>query len=524
MDSDLSMNIVILSVVAGVFFFIFLVGFSSRRAELGTRAPEGRKEEHLYESKEEIPKLPRNETLYHILKNSSLSVNKIGFDTNYVFEEVAALLRNDIRASAVDVLFDIDPELPEQLIGSPKRLSRVLINIIENALQNSTEGVVNMQVDVVKNNGSDCRLRFVVRDQGRGMDSYILDALKIDPALRAVDGKTPYGYYVANAIIEAESGTIGVESTPGVGTSVTFEIPFKVPQTHKAQACHVPSKSCAELNAAIVVRHAETAAVLRKHLEPFLGEVMTEVQQAHPPAAETLAGYDLVILDHQLSDRALSHALKSRGAWLVILQSVIEPVIAGEAYVAADYQLSLPFTHEHLLEMLIVLYGEELPVEEEHAETPAAFDRFVSDAEIPVTANVSKKDFAQFMGSKLLIVEDNPINQRLISGLLGDSGIHLYFAENGLEALDVIEEEAPFDLVLMDINMPVLDGIETTRRIRAESKYDDMPVVAFTGLNLKDQIERMREAGMNAHMAKPLNIGRVYSVFNHFLPKAPAAV
>lgn len=518
------MNVVILSVVAGVFLFIFLVGFRSRKARSKQGVLKETKQERLYESKEEIPKLPRNETLYHILKNSSLSVNKIGFDTNYVFEEVAVLLRNDIRASAVDVLFDIDPKLPEQLIGSPKRLSRVLINIIENAVQNSTEGVVSMQVDVVKNNGSECRVCFIVRDQGRGMDSDALDALKIDPALKAVEGKTPYGFYVANAIIEAEGGTIGVESTPGAGTSVTFEIPFKLPQTHKAQARHVPSKSCAELKAVVVVRHAETAAVLQKHLEPLMGEVMTEVQQAHPPAAETLEGYDLVIVDHRLSDRALSHALKSRGAWLVILQSVIEPVAAGEAHVAADYQLSLPFTHEHLLEMLIVLYGGEQAGEEEQAETPAEFDRFVSDAEIPVTANVSKKDFAQFRGSKLLIVEDNPINQRLISGLLGDSGIHLYFAENGLEALDVIEEEAPFDLVLMDINMPVLDGIETTRRIRAESKYDDMPVVAFTGLNLKDQIERMREAGMNAHMAKPLNIGRVYSVFNHFLPKAPAAV
>jgi CheY-like chemotaxis protein len=101
--------------------------------------------------------------------------------------------------------------------------------------------------------------------------------------------------------------------------------------------------------------------------------------------------------------------------------------------------------------------------------------------------------------------------------------MHLYFAENGLEALDVIDEEGPFDLVLMDINMPVLDGIETTRRIRANKRYDAMPVVAFTGLNLQEQIDRMREAGMNAHMAKPLNIGRIYTIFDHFLPKTENA-
>jgi len=116
-------------------------------------------------------------------------------------------------------------------------------------------------------------------------------------------------------------------------------------------------------------------------------------------------------------------------------------------------------------------------------------------------------------------VEDNPINQRLIQGLLGESGIHLFFADNGKEAIEVISEASPFDLVLMDVNLPVMDGLEATRELREDSRYEQLPIVAFTGLNLKEQIENMKEAGMNAQMSKPLNIGRLYTLFDHFLPK-----
>lgn len=520
MEADVSTNILILAGIGAVLFFIILTAIFSKKGQRNeTKAvPE---EKRLFESKEEIPKLPRNETLYHILKNSSLAVNKIVFDLNYVFDEVAALLRKDIRSSEVEIVFDIDPNVPAQLIGSPKRLSRVLINLIENAVQYSDHGVIELRVEVLQNNGSECQMRYVVHDQGRGMSREALDALLVDPALRVREGKMPLGCYVAHALVKAEGGDFAIESVPDAGTTATFSMTFKLPQTHAQSGNRLPSKSCKTLKAAVVARHTQTAEVLKKHLELYLGEVNAMVLESSMKRADELEENDLVLIDHRLCDRELTHALKRRGANLILLQSIIEPMDAT-AHFAADYQLSLPFTHAHLLEMLIVFYGEDTEGEQpgEASENTARFDTFVSDADIPVAANVSKKDFDKFVGAKLLIVEDNPINQRVIQGLLGDSGMLLYFAENGLEALDVLAEDAPFDLVLMDINMPVLDGIETTKRIRAQQQFDAMPVVAFTGLNLAEQIEKMREAGMNAHMAKPLNIGRFYSVFNHFLPSA----
>jgi two-component system sensor histidine kinase/response regulator len=520
MESDKVVNLVILAVVGAVLFIMFVNVLKARRNRIKPEKKLGRDEaEQLFESKEDVPKLPRNETLYHIIKNSSLTVNKIPFDLNYVFDEVASLLRSDVRVSNTEVLFDIDADIPTQLIGSPKRLSRVLINLIENAVQYSDDGVVQMHVEMVKHTGVDCGLRFTIRDEGRGMEREEVDALRVDPALRMHDGKMPLGFYIANALAVAEGGAIAIESVPGRGTTVTFDMVFKVPQTHKAEVKRRPSSVCSELKVIAVVRHAQTAQILKKHLEPYVAEVKTAITEQPLLNADALQGYDMALIDQRLGERELSYTLKSRGVWLITLQSVLESA-AGGGHAVADYQLSLPFTHEHLVEMLTVFYGEQgAPAPETEASAQASFDTFVSDADIPVTPNVSKKDFERFVGANVLVVEDNPINQRVIRGLLGDSGIHLHCAENGVEALKTIAKEGPFDLVLMDINMPVLDGYETTRRLRREHAFDAMPIVAFTGLNLKDQIERMEAVGMNAHMAKPLNIGRLYSVFNHFLGK-----
>ena len=533
MQNDPTINLIILGGLGALIFLILLIGLKGKRkksvvaADVKTGAA-GEKT-RLYESQDDIPKLPRNETLYQIIQNNSLVVNNILFDLNYVLDEIAALMRSDVNSQKLEVLFDIDENVPTHIIGSPKRLSRILINLIENSVKYSDAGIVRLSIRQVSTDGTNCTLAFEVSDQGRGMTKKEVDTLFADPKTREAAGVMPLGFYIANALIESEGGQTTVKTMPGAGTTVAFTLSFKLRQTHKKLRKKVPSQSCRELKVAVVSPHEETGKLLRRYLEPYVADVEIIEAGAGTLHPERFEGAEMVLIDHHLITTPLAHALKANGTWLIALQSVLDTAGAKDAqlHYAADYLLSIPFSRVHVIEMLTVFYGEA--TEEESAESAEEtteeqnFDTFVSDAQIPVAANISKKDFNRFAGAKLLIVEDNPINQRVIKGLLGDSGIHLYFAENGLEAIDVVEEEAPFDLVLMDINMPVLDGIETTRRLREHKQYDDMPIVAFTGLNLKDQIERMQEAGMNAHMAKPLNIGRVYSVFNHFLAKRAAA-
>ena len=134
------------------------------------------------------------------------------------------------------------------------------------------------------------------------------------------------------------------------------------------------------------------------------------------------------------------------------------------------------------------------------------------------TENIRLTDFIIFQGSKVLLVEDNFINQKIILSTLHKSGIEISIANNGQEALDLLFiQKKEFDLVLMDINMPVMDGYTATKKIREDQQFDSMPIVTFTAFTLGDEIKTMFDLGANAYITKPLNIGQLYTVFNTYL-------
>ena len=136
---------------------------------------------------------------------------------------------------------------------------------------------------------------------------------------------------------------------------------------------------------------------------------------------------------------------------------------------------------------------------------------------IPETQNIDTECFGYFKGASVLVVEDNLINQKILLSVLKKAGIHVEVANNGKEAVDLIESGKRYDLIIMDISMPVMDGIEATRRIRQHRELDDMPIVTFTAFNLGPEIKRMFDAGANAYLTKPLNVNQLYTVFTLFV-------
>jgi CheY-like chemotaxis protein len=353
------------------------------------------------------------------------------------------------------------------------------------------------------------------------MDADQMRLLFNDPETRAVDGKLPYGCYIANTIVTAEGGSLKIDSRPGHGTDAMFEMVFKVPQTHRHKLAHRPSSErCSTLRAVIAVRHEASANILHKALAPLMAETTVLITGQPFMSTQPFEGYDMVLIDSQLCNRAVAYGLESRGVRFVMICSIFD-YQHEEWHNAADYLLSMPYTYSHLMEMMAIFFGSEYDAEA--MPSAVAFDSFVSNDKIPATAGVCRKDFNRFLGTKLLIVEDNIINQRIMHGLLSNSGIKLFFAENGMEALETAVKEAPLDLILMDLHIPVMDGLEATRILRTDSRFKSTPIVAFTGLSQREQLAHMKKVGMTAHLSKPLNIGRLYTVFNHVFPRPGVA-
>lgn len=479
-----------------------------------------------------------NMTIYHILQNGKLKVNNILFNLNYMIDEVVGFIGSKYHKPNVEIVFDLDMDVPIMLMGSPSRLAQVLINLLEFTLKETDEGVIELKIKLLKKDNATCSLHFTVIDTGAGVDQTHLDTLFTDPG---EDGDpSELSMYVSHALIASEGGQLRANSEAGRGTQFGFNLKFKLPESTHAFAYPVPSSYFGNVKVAIVETRAETARILKALLGQYNDNITVLRPKDLGNSINQFAGYGMVLIDKAIlqSDMVLdikqsqsTHDLK-----IIALENIFLPFGDEKRFIAVDYNIAKPFTPERIIEMLTIFYGEqEIQQVEEAKESAEAttthqpagkavkgLESFLNDSEIPVMKQITKENFTKFLGAKVLIVEDNLINQKVIMGLLGDSGISLSLAENGVEALEVLEKDAPFDLILMDINMPVLDGFEATRRIRANPRFTEMPVVAFTGLNLPEQIVTMQEVGMNAQMAKPLNVGKLFYIFSQFLPEAPA--
>ena len=172
-------------------------------------------------------------------------------------------------------------------------------------------------------------------------------------------------------------------------------------------------------------------------------------------------------------------------------------------------------------EEFLVETEPEQEVEEETTEYSTT-SHFIERRSVPPHGKITKDDFKEFSGQRILIAEDNIINQKVIKGLLADSGIEIVIANDGQEALDILEEDINFLMILMDAHMPKVDGFEATRTIRQNPKYDKILVVALSGDIATDDIKKMKEAGMSEHLEKPLKIDKFYDILYAYSGKSSA--
>ncbi len=484
--------------------------------------------------KRPIVKPFNNTIVYQILQENKLAINNVLFNLNYLLDEVAGIIASGNSVNGNELIFDIEKNVPIKLIGDPMRLTQILINLLDNTIKSSHNSIILLKISVLGQNENLGSLHFEIVDNSEKMGPTQIEELFTEPSGEVVDD-SKMAFYISDRLIALMGGKISIADSSENGNTIEFDLKFSIPKKYQAYKYQIPSAAFENEKVAVAENFPETAKILKKllsYFSPNIDVIPYDVLLLNPSQLED---YNMLMIDENLYDSEIAAIIKkikeTKAVKVVLTENILIPEQKNsKAADTVDSYLAKPFTLERVIEILIGFYGEgSVPVAEGDEIEPDTQtrpkkndkinDTFKSNEEIPAHANVTKDDFKTFIGSKVLITEDNVINQKVIMGLLGSSGINLKLAEDGQEALDILEEEAPFDLILMDINMPVMDGYEATRRIRENRRYDSMPIVAFTGLNLKEEIEKMRRVGMNAHMAKPLNIGRIYSVFQHYLPK-----
>ncbi|HRI09542.1 MAG TPA: response regulator, partial [Nannocystaceae bacterium] len=432
-----------------------------------------------------------------------LTIEPVPFDLALTLDEVTDLLAPRAIERGVEFIVHLAPDTPRHLIGDAGRIRQVLLNLADNALKFTEAGHVFINVSAVELGERPVRVRFAVHDTGIGIPSEVQAQLfepffQADTGLSRRHGGTGLGLAICRQLVHLMGGTIAVESSCGQGSTFTFTLPMEVDSTPRLES-RQPSE-LAGLRALVVDDHRINRWMLREQLlalgmAPTIcggGEVALELMRR---AAESEQPFRVALIDEEMPGmdgaelaRTIGEEPAFAGTMLVMLVGHGRPPRRASADVIA--YLSKPVRLVALRETLTSLRLE-------HADAPS-----------PESARPSLH--RRFRG-RVLVVEDNAINQRVASLMLERLGCRVDVAADGREALDMVGQ-IPYDLIFMDCQMPEMDGFEATRAIRRGEAERRLPIAAMTAHALPDDRRRCIDAGMDEYLSKPVQLGELLRV------------
>jgi PAS domain S-box-containing protein len=480
------------------------------------------------------------------------------FSMDTVLRDLSVILSASIGTRNIEVLFDVDPALPPRLIGDDLRLGQVLINLAGNAIKFTTEGEVVVRVRMAGLQGQDCTVAIAVEDTGIGMAPEHLrelfqDFAQAESSTARRFGGTGLGLAICQRLVGLMGGELQVRSELGKGTVFSFEVVLPVAQ--EADAAEVPVARCVER--VLVVDDNPVARELLSHMARSLGwqvDLAASGQEALarlPGMARDGTFYDAIFLDWKMPDmdgwqtasRLREHPV-GQVAVLVMVSAHGRDMLAGrgvEERALIDSFVVKPVTASMLADALSEArglgrgsghagpFGRLGPGAGAAGPAAAETDRAAGAAHHPASgAALDGEPVLPLQGYRLLVAEDNANNQQVALELLSAQGAMVELASDGVEAVaQVASAEPPFDGVLMDIQMPVMDGFEATRQIRALPRGVRLPIIAMTAGALPEDEAECLAAGMNGHVGKPFDIRDLVKVLLHHLragSRGPGAV
>jgi len=447
------------------------------------------------------------------IEAGKLEVEHIDFRLEEVFDHLANLVDLKAEEKRLELVFDLPPDLPTALIGDPLRLGQILVNLASNAVKFTEQGEVVIGVETVEQDDKEIKLHFAVRDSGVGMPPEQQRKLfrafsQADTSTTRRYGGTGLGLVISKKLTELIGGEIWCESEEGVGSTFHFT----------AQLSKQPDKISSRIS--MVLPDLRALRVL----------VVDDNSSAREILGSILASFGLRVDQAGSGEAALAllEEANDYDPYKLVIMDWMMPAMDGIETIRAIQ--SDPMLTEVPMVMMITAYGRE---DLSYSAAGINISSFLKKPVIPSTLReaimlamgyetakivrvnsrpaASKAAINSLRGARVLLVEDNQVNQELALELLTANGIIAEVANNGQEALELLEKEE-FDGVLMDYQMPVLDGYEATRRLRRQERFKDLPVLAMTANAMAGDRERALAAGMNDHIAKPINVKNMFNI------------
>jgi two-component system sensor histidine kinase/response regulator len=457
------------------------------------------------------------------IEAGKLDIETTDFRLDDVITSVTTLTGQKASDKGLELLAHVAPGIPQSLVGDPHRLGQILTNLVNNAVKFTERGEISINAEMLQHTGEKCQLKFSVRDTGIGMTKE--QAAKLFQPFTQADmsttrkyGGTGLGLTVCRRLVELMGGQIWLDSEPGVGTTFTFTVWLGIGQ-QKGSGKVVPER-LGTLRALIVDDNAGAREIIDDLLTGVVAQ--TDAVASGPEAiaavqqADGTAPYDVVFMDWRMpgmdglqAARALKAdaSLKHPPAIVMVTAFGRDEVREEAERLHLDGFLVKPVTRSMLVDALVTTFAE------------------TGDHVAAVTSALAEG--VNLKGLRVLLVEDNEINQQIAVELLEGVGAMVDVTSNGREAVDRLVGgpiPSPYDVVLMDLQMPVMDGHKATALIRADARLNDLPIYAMTAHATLEERDLCLANGMSGHIAKPIDPALLYDTLSKVPRRGPEAV
>jgi two-component system, sensor histidine kinase and response regulator len=463
-----------------------------------------------------------------------LDIESVDFRLDDVIASVTSITAQKAQDKGLEFLAEVESSVRQNLVGDPLRLGQVIANLINNAIKFTEGGEVHLKAELLEQVGARARLRFSVKDTGIGITSEQAARLfqpfsQADMSTTRKHGGTGLGLTICRRLVELMGGDIWLESEPGKGSTFLFTVSVGV-ASGPARSRVVPEQLRA-VSALVVDDNAAARDILVHALEGFCARVEAVNSGEEAIVAvkqhDSTQPYDVIFMDWRMPGMDGIQAarlikedtqLKTHPAVVLVTAFGREEVREEAERIHIDGFLLKPVTTSMLVDTLVALFAG---TRQDRAVLAPAVDRHAD----------------RLRGMRILLAEDNEINQQIAVELLEGVGATVEVANDGLEAVrKLLGQPFPpnFDVVLMDLQMPEIDGYQATRKIRSDPRFASFPIIAMTAHATMEERQKCLEAGMNGHVSKPIDPSSLFETLERFVSptmkdatapsQAPAAV
>lgn len=437
----------------------------------------------------------------------------VPFDLHDLFSNLADMFCDQAANKGIECIFQVPQDFISMFVGDPKRLQQVFINLLRNAIKFTEEGSIIVKVYPYVRTKGPVKLHFSIQDTGIGIESERIDELfkpfsTANSSTSIRYGGSGIGLNISRQLVEMFGGQIWAESTVGKGSIFNFTVVLNC-QAEADSAWKLP-EHLKNIRILVVDDNEISGDITRATLSDF-GLPSCSAASGESAIEEVLSAqssgrpYDLVLMDWRMPGLdGIETSVCIHEKFSDIPESLPPKIIMLTAFgkgtvrelakkIGVEKFLSKPVNRGLLFDSILDIFGKK--------ESNQSYFSQKFNEEVQVAARIG--------GANVLLVEDNSINQQVVQGLLQRVGVDVKTADNGQDALRLLDEFL-FDLVLMDLQMPVMDGFETTINIRKDARFSALPIIAVTAHALTNSVEKSRAAGMNDYITKPVDTGILY--------------